>query len=64
MTISPSRSPSWNSSQNRGVAAPAGGIARTTLRVGPLELDLIERTAKRGDRVIVCCRASFACLNI
>jgi two-component system, OmpR family, response regulator len=24
----------------------------TTLRVGPLELDLIERTAKRGDRVI------------
>src|ERR1700726_1583047 len=24
----------------------------TTLRVGPLELDLIERTAKRGDRAI------------
>jgi two-component system OmpR family response regulator len=24
----------------------------TTLRAGPLELDLIERTAKRGDRVI------------
>ena len=24
----------------------------TVLRVGPLELDLIERTAKRGDRVI------------
>src|SRR5882672_8384832 len=24
----------------------------TTLRVGPLELDLIERTAKRGERVI------------
>src|SRR6202051_3937682 len=24
----------------------------TTLRVGPLELDLIERTARRGDRVI------------
>ena len=24
----------------------------TTLRVGPLELDLLERTAKRGDRVI------------
>jgi len=24
----------------------------TTLRVGPLELDLIERTAKRGDRMI------------
>jgi DNA-binding winged helix-turn-helix (wHTH) protein len=27
-------------------------IRETTLRVGPLELDLLERTAKRGDRAI------------
>ena len=27
-------------------------FGETTLRVGPLELDLIERTAKRGERVI------------
>src|ERR1700676_1652238 len=50
--------------QGGSVVAQAGGIARahvagrpaesgeTPLRVGPLELDLIERTAKRGDRVI------------
>ncbi|HEY6734455.1 MAG TPA: response regulator [Roseiarcus sp.] len=31
---------------------------------GALELDLIERTAKRGDRVSICCHASFGCLNI
>jgi two-component system, OmpR family, response regulator len=34
------------------------------LRVGSLELDLIERIAKRGDRVSICCHASFGCLNI
>ena len=30
---------------------PAAGLPNeTVLRVGPLELDLLERTAKRGDR--------------
>jgi DNA-binding response OmpR family regulator len=31
---------------------PSAGPAETILRVGPLELDLIERTARRGDRPI------------
>src|ERR1700752_3621769 len=35
----------------------------TTLRVGPLELDLIERTAKRGDRVIELLPREFRLLE-
>jgi DNA-binding response OmpR family regulator len=35
----------------------------TMLRVGSLELDLINRTAKRGDRPIDCCQASSVCSN-
>jgi hypothetical protein len=41
---------------------PAASLPNeTALRVGPLELDLLERTAKRGDRK--CDRASFSCSN-
>jgi two-component system, OmpR family, response regulator len=35
----------------------------TTLRVGPLELDLIERTVKRGDRVIELLPREFRLLE-
>jgi two-component system OmpR family response regulator len=35
----------------------------TTLRVGPLELDLIERTAKRGERVIELLPREFRLLE-
>jgi two-component system, OmpR family, response regulator len=35
----------------------------TTLQVGPLSLDLIERTAKRGDRVIELLRREFRLLE-
>src|ERR1700752_1730004 len=35
----------------------------TTLRVGPLELDLIQRTAKRGDRVIELLPREFRLLE-
>jgi two-component system OmpR family response regulator len=35
----------------------------TTLRAGPLELDLIERTAKRGDRVIELLPREFRLLE-
>ena len=36
----------------------------TKLRVGPLELDLIERTARRGDRSIDLRPREFRLLNI
>jgi DNA-binding response OmpR family regulator len=42
----------------RGVDTP-----ETTLHVGPLELDLIERTAKRGDRSIDLLRREFRLLG-
>jgi two-component system OmpR family response regulator len=35
----------------------------TVLRVGPLELDLIERTAKRGDRAIALLPREFRLLS-
>jgi two-component system OmpR family response regulator len=35
----------------------------TTLRVGPLELDLIERVARRGDRVIELSKSEFKLLE-
>jgi two-component system OmpR family response regulator len=35
----------------------------TVLRVGPLELDLIERTAKRGDRAITLLPREFRLLS-
>jgi DNA-binding response OmpR family regulator len=41
----------WISSGAPSVRMPAA-LTETLLRVGPLELDLIDRTAKRGDRPI------------
>jgi len=41
-----------------------GETRETTLRVGSLELDLIERTVKRASAISSCCRANFACSNI
>jgi two-component system OmpR family response regulator len=40
-----------------------GATRGTTLRVGPLELDLIERTAKRGDRSIELLPREFRLLE-
>ena len=52
-TISPSRSRSSNSSPgSRRCCAGRLNRARRRCGSGPLELDLIERTARRGDRVI------------
>jgi DNA-binding response OmpR family regulator len=42
-------SPRNDDASNRPLATPSN---ETTLRVGPLELDLLDRTAKRGDRQI------------
>ena len=41
-----------------------GETRETTLCVGSLELDLIERTVKRASAISSCCRANFACSNI
>ena len=37
-------------SSGEPVALPPTTLSKTMLRVGPLELDLIDRAAKRGDR--------------
>jgi DNA-binding response OmpR family regulator len=39
------------------------GIRETTLRVGPLELDLLDRTAKRGDRSVPLLPREFQLLE-
>jgi DNA-binding response OmpR family regulator len=39
-------------SRMASLTRPPAGPAKTILRVGPLQLDLIERTARRGDRPI------------
>jgi two-component system, OmpR family, response regulator len=39
------------------------GIRQTTLRVGPLEIDLLERTAKRNDRSIQLLPREFRLLE-
>ena len=63
-TISPSRSRSWSLSpgSKRCCAGPSE-TRETTLRVGTLELDLIERTAKRGDRAIELLPREFRLLE-
>jgi hypothetical protein len=38
-------------------------LNETVLRVGPLELDLLDRTARSGDRQSTCGHASFNCSN-
>jgi two-component system OmpR family response regulator len=43
--------------------APEMTVAPTVLRVGPLELDLLERTARRGDRVIALRPREFGLLR-
>jgi two-component system OmpR family response regulator len=42
---------------------PADNTRDTTLRVGPLELDLLERAAKRGDREIALLPREFRLLE-
>jgi DNA-binding response OmpR family regulator len=44
-------------------ARPPAPLTETVLRVGPLELDLIDRTAKRGDRRIDLRPREFRLLN-
>jgi DNA-binding winged helix-turn-helix (wHTH) protein len=44
-------------------SVPQMTAAPTVLRVGPLELDLLERTARRGDRVIALRPREFALLR-
>jgi two-component system OmpR family response regulator len=41
----------------------SAGIRETTLRVGPLELDLLDRTAKRSDRSIQLLPREFQLLE-
>jgi DNA-binding response OmpR family regulator len=41
----------------------SAGIRETTLRVGPVELDLLQRTAKRGDRSIQLLPREFRLLE-
>lgn len=53
VAISPSDAALKVNTTNLGtVAVAAPSIPETVLRVGPLELNLIDRTVKRGDRVI------------
>jgi DNA-binding winged helix-turn-helix (wHTH) protein len=44
-------------------SVPQMAAAPTVLRVGPLELDLLERTARRGDRVIALRPREFGLLR-
>jgi len=64
-TISPSRSQRSSSSPgSRRYCAGRRKARDTVLRVGPLELDLIERTRHaRRSRDRFCCRANSAAPN-